>query len=152
MTVERLTRSSEVLALWPLFHEGLSELEQLVRLHYNETQAQKMLCLLAADPSHGYISVAYDDDGTELGFAIARDDTLPFSTFRTFCAHAVYYKQGHSAVVLQLMGAFEDWCRASGIRRYYVLTRRATTAAKRCFQHEKYGFRRMSFVFEKDIL
>jgi len=152
MTIERLTRPTQVLDTWPLFDEGLLHLQDLVKLHYNELQAKKMLCLMASDPVHAYINVAFDDSGDPLGFAVARDDTLPFSAFRTFCAHAVYYKQGHSSLVLQLMGNFEDFCRANGIRRYTILTRRATTAAKRCFQHEKYGFRRMSFIFEKDIL
>lgn len=152
MTVTRIDRPSQILEVWSLFDEGFRHLQDLVKLHYDEEQAKKMLCLLASDHTHGYINVAFTDEGDPIAFAVARDDTLPFSHFRTFCAHAVYYKQGHSAVVLQLMGNFETWCRANEVRRYTILTRRATTPAKRCFQHEKYGFQRMSFVFEKDIL
>lgn len=150
MTIERITKPSQVLEQWSFFNEGFLHLQENVKLHYNEPQAMKMLCALAGDLHGGYINVAKDETGI-LGFAVAREDTLPFSHFRTFCAHAIYYKQGMSAAVLDLMRDFEDFCRAFGVRRYSVLTRRGTTPAKRCFQHEKYGFRRMSFIFEKDL-
>lgn len=151
MNIERLQKPSQVLDLWSLFAEGLQHLHETVHLYYNEAQAKKMLCALAADEESGFIVVAKEGEET-IAFAIAREDTLPFSRFRTFCVHAIYYKPGHSSITLELMQNFETWCTLQGVRRYSVLTRRGTTPAKRCFQHEKYGFRRMCFVFEKDIL
>lgn len=152
MIVQRLTRPSQVLDLWPFFTEGLQALQETVHLYFNETQAKKMLCALAGDDFGAFIIVAKNEEDVPVAFAIAHEDTLPFSRFRTFCVYAVYYRTGFSAAILTMMADFEAWCKFNGVRRYSVLTRRGTTPAKRCFKHEKYGFRRMCFVFEKDIL
>ena len=151
MTVERLTRPSQVLQVWEIFSEGLAHLQDLVKLFYDETQAKKLLCSIAADINGGYISVAFSDAGDPVAFAVAREDTTPYSARRTFCVYAFYYRPTFSQAVLSMMGCFEAWCCENKIRRYSVLARRSTTAAKRCFQQEKYGFQKMNFVFEKDI-
>ena len=151
MTIVKITRASDALAIWPFFAEGLAALEEINKFHYDELQAKKMLCKVASDKDHGFISICYSDTGEPLAFAVAQEDTLLFSNFRTFVARAVYYRQGHSSSLVLLMGHFEEWCRANRIRRYTVHARRPTTAAKRCFKHEQYAFRKMSLVFEKDL-
>lgn len=151
MTIEHIKRATDALALWDFFAEGLTMLQHTIKLHYEETAAKKLICKLATDRDHGYVAVCFGDNGEPLAFAIAQEDTLAFSNFRTFVARAVYYRQGHSATLINLMSHFEEWCRANRIRRYTVPVRRQTTAAKRCFKHEQYAFRKMSLVFEKDL-
>lgn len=150
MTVVRVTKAMDVLAVWPFFAEGLSMVAKTYGVTYGELAAKKLLCKLATEDA-GYVAICYGDDSEPLSFCVAQEDTLPFSDFRTFTARAVYYRQGHSATILSLMGAFEQWCRANNIKRYSVHLRRQTTAAKRCFKHEKYAFSKMGLVFEKDI-
>lgn len=151
MTILQITRASDALEMWPFFEEGLKALEEFHGIYYDVLQAKKMLCKLSSDVNHGFISICYADSGEPIAFAIAQENTLLFSNFRTFIARAVYYRQGHSAAIVLLMAHFEEWCRANRIRRYSVEARRPTTVAKRCFKHERYAFKKMSLVFEKDL-
>jgi hypothetical protein len=150
MTTIQITRASDVLTIWPFFAEGLQMLVKTSGIYYEELQAKKMICKLATEPC-GYVAVCYSDEGEPLSFCVAQEDTIPFAKDRTFTARAVYYRQGHSKTLLSLMGAFEGWCRANRIRRYSIIVRRQTTAAKRCFQHEQFAFKKMCLIFEKDL-
>lgn len=151
MTNERLVRASDVLVVWDLFHEGFQHLATSKEIYYNELQAKKLVCKLAADHDSGYVSVVFNDEGDPIAFAIFQENTLPFSGFRTFVTRAVFYKQGNSAALLVLFGGFEQWAKAHSVRRYSILTRREITAAKRTFAHPKYGFTKLSLVFEKTL-
>lgn len=151
MNVIRITRPSEILESWAFINEGLTNLKTTNKFYYNELEAKKLICKLSADKRSGFIAFCYDDRGEPLSFGIMREDTLPFAHFRTFSAHAVYYKQNYPNAVLPLMEEFEGWCRANGIKRYSYISRRPTTAAKRCFLDKKYDFHKSSLVFEKTL-
>lgn len=151
MNAFRLTRASEVLYEWPFFAEGLEHLKIVNKLYYHDLEAKKLICRLAADRNGGYVAVCYSDAGDPLAFGVMYEDTVPFAHFRTFSARAVYYRKDHPQAVVPLMNAFELWCRASNIKQYSYVSRRPTTAAKRCFMAPKFGFHKMALVFEKQL-
>jgi hypothetical protein len=151
MTNERITRASDVLSVWPVFEAGFQHLAKQKELHYNELQAKKLLCKVATDAESGYVSVVFSDEGDPLAFIVLQENTLPFSTFRTFTVRAVYYRPGHADALLILLGGFEQWATHNGVRRYTLPTRRPVHVAKRVFAGEKYGFTRMSLNFEKTL-
>lgn len=151
LTVLRLTRASEVLMEWELFDAGFQYLAAEKELYYEILQMKKFVCKLATEHASGYVSVAYADDGTTLGFTLFQENTFPFATYRTFQLRAVYYKNGHSAAILSLLGDFEQWCREQRIRRYSFTSRRPTHIAKRTFGSEKFGFTRLALTFEKTL-
>lgn len=151
MTVERLTRPSQVLELWKFFEDGLMQLENAAREHFDAVQMQKLMCALAADYLHGYVAVVFCDEGDPICFGVAQESTLPFSHTRSFEVRAVYYVEGRQTAVLSLVGAFENWCRENSIVRYSVSTKRNTGAVIRCFRHARFGFNKPFLVFEKDI-
>ena len=151
MTTERLTRPSDVLSTWAIFDEGLSYLAGRKELYYNELQAKKLICSMAADHQRAHVSVVFTDDGDPLAFALFQENTLPFSNYRTFICRALYYRQGNPTALLSLFGAFEQWCQQHSVRRYAIQTRRQYRAALRSFANEKYGFNKLVLVFEKTL-
>lgn len=151
MTIERLTRPTEILTLWDFFVQGLLFLENEARERYDFEQMQKLLCQLAASPS-AFVAVAYDDNGQPVSFAAAQENSLPFGQSRTAVVLIAYHRPEFQQATLLLEGAFENWCREVGIKSYSLTSKRKTGAVIRCLRHRKYGFKRPYLVFEKDII
>lgn len=118
------------------------------RYYFNNAEEQKRICNWAASP-HAFVVMSCDDLGDPVAFATMYETTLPFSTFRSFTLHGLYYKKDHSAATVEMMGCFDQFCKQNKIRHYTVNARRSTLGAKRCFSHAKYGFKKISLTFEK---
>jgi hypothetical protein len=148
MTAIQLNRASDVLQVWPFFQEGFTHMANEYRYYFNNNEEQKRICNWAVSPA-AFVCLTCDDLGDPTAFATMYETTLPYSSYRSFTNHGLYYRKGHSASVPLMMGLFDQFCKLKNIRHYTVNARRSTLGAKRCFSHAQFGFKKISLTFEK---
>jgi hypothetical protein len=148
ITCHRVTKATEVLLLWPFFLEGFQSFYKKHGEFYDMDELLKSTCALAADPIKGFVATVSSGSTLE-GFGIMEDVSPIFSTEHTFFCRAFWHQFGNLVATTQLMDFFEQWAREHGVSSYTVTTKRNTGAAIRCFQSEKYGFRKHYITFVK---
>ena len=86
-----------------------------------------------------------------VAFTVCQESTQMFDKRRTFVVRWFYHSPAHFQATFELMHDFETWAKEQGVRAYGVTTARNSGAAIRCFQSEKFGFRKSHITFEKHI-
>ena len=150
ITCKRLTAATEVIDNWFFFRDGF---RQFANKHNEDVDLLNMLkitCTLASSERDGFVAIVYNNEQPE-GFGIMEDVSPIFSKERTFLCRAFWHQSGNTTATVKLMDCFETWALENNVTSYTVTTRRNTGAAIRCFQSEKYGFRRNHVMFVKTL-
>lgn len=151
MTIVRLTKVNEVVHLWPFLSEGLSSTSRYLKYDLTLDTYRKILFSLVRQPYTSWVSVAFNDDRVPVGFFVAHECTPLFSLVREFEISLFYHIPGPSVAVTQLQKAFDYYCSANKIKRYYATTCRKSGSASRVFGEELVGLKRAYTVFKKNI-
>lgn len=146
----RITSSLEIVKHWDFFNEGLVVIAKKGGETLDAEMMFKVLCLLASEPYYGFVSVALVD-GIPQGFAAFQDTTPIFARDRSFINRVFWHKSGNHEVSVALLNFFTTWAKEQGVKRVIVTTRRDSGAAIRCFQSDKYGFKKGYITFEKEL-
>jgi len=143
----RILKPSKVIKLWSYF------MRALYNVLPKETNYQNLLkaaCALSADERKGFVGVVTKNQNLE-GFMIMENVSPIFHDETIFDCRLFWHKSGNNEATNALQNFFEEWAREQGVTKYAVSTHRITGAAIRCFQSEKFGFKRSHFVFTKSL-
>jgi len=147
--VQRLTTCVELVRLWPYFVEWLTFVRRCLRFNLPLTVYRRILQHAVTNPKM-WVGVVHDSAGP-VGFGCAHEVTPLFCVEREYEVSLLFHKTGRDDATIALQTAFEDWCRAEGVVRYVISTRRDNPAAVRCFQSDRYGMKRAFTVFKKEL-
>lgn len=146
----RITSSLEIVKHWDFFQEGLEVIAKKGKEQLDAEMMFKVLCVLATEPAYGWIGIA-TVDGVPQGFAAFQDATPLFARERSFINRVFWHKSGNHEVSVTLLNYFISWAKENNVKRVIVTTRRDSGAAIRCFQSDKYGFKKGYMTFEKEL-
>lgn len=150
ITTRRLTTALSVVDHWPFFMEGLETVGSKCKETVDSEIIFKIFCTLATNQTSGWVGIVFVD-GKPQGFGVMQETTPLFSPERIFAARMFWHKTGNQEASVCLMNAFEHWARANNIKRYIITTRRDSGAAIRCFQSNKFGFKKGYVTYEKEL-
>ena len=151
MTIARITSVAGCVRYWDFFQFGIKQTAKFLRYDLPMDIFRKMVFHLSRQHDTAWIGIALEDDGTPVSFAIAHECTPLFSPRREFEASLVFHQTGRSDATEALQTAFETFCRSNNISVYYATTRRDSGSTIRCFQSERYGFKRAYTTFIKEL-
>ena len=147
MHVERITSTEVLLQHWPVFKEGLREINRITHDSTTDDEYLKLLLDLVTRADDAWIGLAFQ--GGPVSYAVVVNSTPPHAGRTTFTVSSFFAVPGFPEVTVGLMQAFEAWAREHGVHSYTVTTKRDTGAAVRCVGSRRYGFNRSFLVSEK---
>lgn len=148
--ITRLTTVANVIHFWDFISQSLKSLEDRMPEPFDLEAVRKTLIHLAPDQTHSWLGVALHE-GEPVAFAVCQESTQLFDLKRTFVVRWFFHAPTHFNATFELMKEFESWAKEHGVTAYGVTTARNSGAAIRCFQSEKFGFRKSHITFEKHI-
>lgn len=139
---------------WPFYLEGLVSMNDPRRANMRETPDVflKMMSRIVAcsKTDDGCLVVVRSKNGKPLGFGAAFNATGDFSRIKILFIYAVYSNGKNAKTVSDLM----EWCEGFAKEHEYnalqAVTGRFSGAAFRWFEG-KFGFRRKSLIFQKEL-
>lgn len=149
MKTYRITTIAVLLRNWDFFQEGFVTIRKFSNESLDDEAVFKTMMYLVKDPVSSWVGLTFDDDGVPLAFGVGQECTPRFDPVRRFVVRWFFHTPSQFAASVHLMNTFESWAREHGIASYAVTTRRDSGSAIRCFQSNKYGFKRSFLTFEK---
>jgi len=151
MKTIRLTTCAHVVHFWDFITKSIEKIAIKSNEPYDEALVRKTLINIVGDHKHAWIGVVTDDDNNPIGFGVAQECTPDFDTRRFFMVRWFYHTPGRFDATMLLMLFFETWAKSNGVCYYAISTKRSNGETIRCFSSHKYGFKKATLVFEKQI-
>lgn len=149
--VIRLLSVANVFAFRKFIKESLDELAEKYGLSPDFDATEKTMHWMVQDHDRVWFAVVIDMNNTPVAFALAHDATPPFEDRSIWAVRWFYHAPGAFDATLFLKKEFETFAKALNIGSYLVTTNRLSGGAIRCFQQEKFGFKKAFLTFEKKL-
>ena len=146
----RLKTVANVIHFWDFIAKSFNELATKHSEVVDLDAIQKTMHWLVRDHERAWFVVVLEDD-EPVAFSVICDSTPPFETKRTWMVRWFYHTPGHFSATLFMKKDFESFAKSANISSYLVTTSRQSGGAIRCFQSERYGFKKAFLTFERTL-
>jgi hypothetical protein len=151
MNVVRITSVAQVVRYWSFFEEGIKYEAKYLRYFHPMEVYRKILCHLVYKNPKAWVGIVLDDSGEPVSFVMSHDVTPLFSTYQEFEISMFYYRPGCKHTIRLLQDRLDDYCRANGIRRYYLTTSSRCGSATKVFNDCWIGLQLSNKVFRRKV-
>lgn len=149
--VLRLLNVAHVLAFRKFLFECFSELYQKYGISPDFDATEKTMHWMVLDHERVWFGVVVDSLNNPVAFSLVHDATPPFESRKIWAVRWYYHAPGSFEATIILKNEFEQFARSLNIESYLVTTNRLSGGAIRCFQQEKFGFKKAFLTFEKKL-
>lgn len=144
----RLQKVAHVVHFWEFISSALTGLADKGQVKIDLEAIRKTMHWMVIDHQMAWFSVVVDSRQNPVAFAVAYDATPPFEDEKTWAVKWFYHAPGSFDATIFLKKEFDLFAKSAGINRYLVTTSRLSGGAIRCFQSERFGFKKAYLTFE----
>lgn len=150
MTAVRLTKIVDIVRLWPFFIEGFQFVGRYRKYSLNLEAYRHTLQNLVKTPN-AWVGITKGPDDEPLAFWCAQEITPKWATEREFEIFLRFHKLNCIEATTKVQLLFEEWCRAEGVKRYFMTAKKDKTKGTHRFPIDTYGMKKAYTVYKKEL-
>lgn len=150
--IDRIDTCQALTDAWPLFAEGLENLNDFRRTNANLQVDHffKVVCRVVKQ-REGLVLRVLSKNEKPLGFGVAYGCSTEIYPERICHIYAVYSNGKNSKAISDLLTSCQEWAQKMGFKELQACSSRFSGATFRWFE-AKHGFKRAQITFKKELV